>query len=86
MYLAISAWVVNAILVAEWKKEKMSVYYISHALTGAELNYPLIEKFAFALVLASRKFCAYFEVHKVIVLTDQPLKGSFTNLMHQGDY
>jgi len=38
------------------------VYYVSHALAGAEVNYPLIEKFAYALVMASRKLRPYLRL------------------------
>jgi len=51
------------------------VYYISHALPGAEMNYLLIEKFAYALVMASRKLRPYFEAHKILDLIDQPLRN-----------
>ena len=54
----------------ERAKEKILVYYVSHALLGAEVNYPLIEKFAYVLVLANQKLHPYFEAHKVVVLTD----------------
>ena len=43
------------------------MYYVSHALVGAEVNYPLIEKFACALVMASWKLSPYFEAHKILV-------------------
>jgi len=46
------------------------VYYVSHALAGAEVNYHFIEKFAYTLVMASRKLRLYFEAHKNLVLTD----------------
>jgi len=55
------------------------VYYASHALAGAELNYPLIEKFA-----ASRKLRPYFEAHKILVLTDQPLRNVLQKLDASG--
>ena len=42
-------------------------------MEGIEMNYPLIEKFAYALVMASRKLRPYFEAHKILVLIDQPL-------------
>jgi len=58
----------------------MSVYYMRYTLIGVELKYPLNEKFAYALVLASRKLCSYFKVHKATVLTDQPLKNVLQNL------
>jgi len=41
---------VSVVLVVEWNK---AVYDVSHSLEGAELNYPLIEKFAYSLVLAN---------------------------------
>ena len=47
---------------------------MSRPLAGAEVNYPLIEKFAYTLVMASRKLRPYFEAHKVTILIDQPLK------------
>jgi len=56
------------------------MYYISHALAGIEVNYPLIEKFAYALVMASRKVRPYFEAHKILVLTDQPLRNVLQKL------
>ena len=65
----------RAVLVVERAMEQILVYYVSHALAGAEVSHPLIEKFAYMLVMASRKLRPYFEVHKVAVLTDQPLKN-----------
>jgi len=56
------------------------VYYVSHALSRANVNYPLIEKFAYALVMASRKLWPYFNAHKIMVLTDQPLKNVLQRL------
>jgi len=46
------------------------VYYVSHVLAGIEMNYLLIEKFAYALVMASRKLRPSFEAYKIVVLTD----------------
>ena len=51
------------------------MYYVSQALAGPEVNYPLIAKFAYALVMASRKLRPHFEAHKILVLTNQPLKN-----------
>jgi ribonuclease HI len=38
-----------------------------------------LEKIAYAVVMATRKLKHYFEAHKVIVLTDQPLNDLFIN-------
>jgi len=84
LYLAVSEDAVSAILVAEWVKEPIPVYYVSHALAGAEMNYPPIEKFAYALVMASRKLRPYFEAHKILVLTDQPLRNVIQKLDASG--
>ena len=55
-------------------------YYASHTLAVAEMNDPLIEKFAYALVMASRKLRPYFEAHKILILTDQPLQNVLQKL------
>ena len=41
----------------------------------AKTNYPIIKKFAYALVMANRKLRPYLEAHKVVVLTSQSLKN-----------
>ena len=76
LYLAVSEHVVSAVLVAE----QIPVYYVSQALAGVEMIYPLIEKFAYALVMASRKLRPYFEAHKILVLTDHPLRNVLQKL------
>jgi len=60
------------------------MYYVRHALAGAEANYPLIKKFGFTLVMASRKLRSYFEAHKFMLLTDQPLKNVLQRLDASG--
>jgi len=54
LYLTASEHAVSAVLVVERAKKQILVYNISHTLAGAEVNYPLIEKFVYALVMASR--------------------------------
>jgi len=72
------------VLVVERTKEQIPVCYVSHTLVGMEVNYPLIEKFAYALVIANRKLRPYFEAHKILVLTDQPLKNILQRLDASG--
>jgi len=84
LYLAVSEQAISTVLVADRAKEQIPVYYVSHALTGAEINYPLIEKFACALVMANRNLRHYFKAHKIIVLTDPPLKNIFQRLDASG--
>ena len=38
------------------------------------MRYPRVEKLAFALIIASRKFRPYFQAHIILVMTDQPLQ------------
>ncbi|KAL0406547.1 UNVERIFIED_CONTAM: Retrovirus-related Pol polyprotein from transposon gypsy [Sesamum latifolium] len=47
-------------------------------LTGAEKRYTQIEKLALALVVLARKLRPYFQSHKVIVLTNYPLRHVMT--------
>ena len=55
IYPAILEHAVSAALIVKQAKEQLAVYYVSHALLGAEANYPIIEKFAYALVMTSWK-------------------------------
>ncbi|KAM6555169.1 hypothetical protein CsatB_015931 [Cannabis sativa] len=65
---------VSAVLVREEDRVQHPVYYVSKRLIGAECRYPLIEKLAYCLILASRKLRPYFQAHPIMVLTDQPLR------------
>ncbi|KAL0445859.1 UNVERIFIED_CONTAM: hypothetical protein Slati_1713800 [Sesamum latifolium] len=47
-------------------------------LQGAEKRYTQIEKLALALVVSARKLRPYFQSHKVIVLTNYPLRHVMT--------
>ena len=61
-------------LVKNEAKVQKPVYYVSKVLHGAGINYSVIEKFALALITASRKLRPYFQAHKIEVLIDQPLR------------
>jgi len=75
----------KAIVVGK-SKEQIIVYYVSHALVEAEIYYPLIEKFAYMLVMASRKLLPYFKAHKVTAFSDQPLKNVVQRLDAYGQH
>lgn len=70
----------SVILVVKRASDQILVYYMIHALVGAELSYSLIENVTYSLVLASRKLRHYFDAHKVTLLTDQPLKNVLQKL------
>ena len=74
LYLAVSLTAVNAALIREENRLQLPVYYISQAFQGAEARYPRIEKITFALIVASRKLCPYFQANPIIVMMDQPIK------------
>jgi len=53
-------------------------------LAEAAFNYLLIEKFAYALVLTSRKLHPYFEAYRITILTNQPLRNVLQKLDASG--
>ncbi|XP_056685738.1 uncharacterized protein [Spinacia oleracea] len=84
LYLAISEYALSAVLLTEKDGTQLPVYFVSQMLQNAELKYPTVEKFGFALFLASKKLRPYCLAHRLIVYTDQPLKRPFTNLEASG--
>jgi Reverse transcriptase (RNA-dependent DNA polymerase). len=73
LYLAASPVAVSAALIQETGSSQKPVYFVSEALQGAKLRYIEMEKLAYALVIASRKFKHYFQAHKVTVPSQYPL-------------
>ncbi|XP_015941178.1 uncharacterized protein LOC107466687 [Arachis duranensis] len=53
---------------------KHVVYFTSKVLQGPELRYQKLEKFAYALIVASRMLRPYFQAHTIKVQTNQPMK------------
>ncbi|KAL2252683.1 UNVERIFIED_CONTAM: Retrovirus-related Pol polyprotein from transposon opus [Sesamum indicum] len=74
LYLGVSEHAVSSVLVREEGGQQNPIYYVSKMLQGAELRYTEMEKLALALVVTARKLRPYFQSHKVIVLTNYPLK------------
>ncbi|KAH9768928.1 Ribonuclease H [Citrus sinensis] len=74
LYLAISKQATSSVLVREEEGKQHPVYYTSKALVDAETRYPLMEKWALALITAARKLRPYFQAHQIVVMTDQPLR------------
>ena len=84
LYLAVTPHAVSSALIREEGKIQKSVYYTSKALRGVEGRYPLIEKLAFAHIMASRKLRHYFQAHVINVMTDHPLKKAMNKLEAAG--
>ncbi|KAL2240906.1 UNVERIFIED_CONTAM: Retrovirus-related Pol polyprotein from transposon [Sesamum indicum] len=74
LYLAVSENTVSSVLVREFEGIQNPIYYVSKLLQGAKKRYSEMEKLALALVVTARKLRPYFESHKIIVLTNYPLK------------
>ncbi|KAL2243317.1 UNVERIFIED_CONTAM: Retrovirus-related Pol polyprotein from transposon [Sesamum indicum] len=74
LYLGVSENAVSSVLVKEEASNQNPVYYVSKMLQGAESRYSEMEKLALALVVTARKLRPYFQSHKVVVLTNHPLK------------
>ena len=84
LYLAVTPHAVSSALIREEEKIQKLVYYTSKALRGVEGRYPLIEKLAFALIMASRKLRHYFQAHVINVMTGHPFKKAMNKLEATG--
>lgn len=74
VYLSSSEKAIGAVLIKETDSGQQPVYYVSQVLKDPETRYPSIQKFAYALVMASRKLRHYFQGRDITVVTNQPLK------------
>ena len=84
LYLVVSLHVVSLALIREEGEIQKLVYYTSRVLRGAQGRYPLMEKLAFALIMASRKLRHYFQAHVINILTEHPLKKAMNKLEAAG--
>jgi len=80
LYLAVSPHAVSLVLITKERKVQKPMYYISHALRGAEGQYLMMEKLAFALTTTSRKLRHYFQAHIINVMTNHLLKKVMNKL------
>ena len=83
LYIATSSSAVSAALVEERTVEstlkQLPIYFVSEALNGSMLLYSEMEKMAYAVVMAARKLCHYFQSFKIKVPTYFPLRDMFEN-------
>ncbi|KAL2230476.1 UNVERIFIED_CONTAM: hypothetical protein Sindi_1642000 [Sesamum indicum] len=75
VYLVVSENAVSSALVREEEGVQSPIYYLSKMLQGAERRYAQIEKLALALVVTARKLRPYFQGHRIVVLTNHPLRN-----------
>ncbi|GJW52562.1 reverse transcriptase domain-containing protein [Tanacetum coccineum] len=74
MYLFPSQGAIGAVLMTKRDSIQTSVYFVSRALQGPELNYTPMEKLVLALVFAAKRLRRYFQAHPIAVITDQPIR------------
>ena len=67
LYAAASQTTISAVIVREEGNVQQPIYFVSRILLDAETRYSLIEKIAYAVVVAARKLKPYFDAHQVIV-------------------
>jgi ribonuclease HI len=84
LYIAMTAEVISAVLVRSDRGNHLPIYYLSRVLIGAEKNYSEIERTALCVINAARKLRPYFESHKIVVLTNQPLKQTLGKIETAG--
>ena len=80
MYLAVSPHAVSSALIKEEGKVQKPMYYTCRALRGAKGRYLMIEKLAFALIMASRKLRHYVQAYVINIMTDHLLKKVMNKL------
>ncbi|XP_017239647.2 uncharacterized protein LOC108212431 [Daucus carota subsp. sativus] len=81
LYLSAGTQAIGAALIREESGQQKPVYYVSQVLKDSETRYPNLEKFAFALITASRKLRHYFQGREIRIVTDQPLR----RIIHKPD-
>ncbi|KAI5338525.1 hypothetical protein L3X38_017796 [Prunus dulcis] len=74
IYLSISVTAVSSVLIRPRDSAEHPVHYVSKELQDVEVQYPDIEKLAFALVVSARRLRPYFQAHIINVLTNHPLR------------
>jgi hypothetical protein len=83
LYIAATGTTVSAVLVEERMEadslKQFSIYYVSEALSGSKLFYSVMEKMAYAVVMAKRKLQHYFYGHNILVPTAFPHRDMFEN-------
>ncbi|XP_011092649.1 uncharacterized protein LOC105172770 [Sesamum indicum] len=84
LYLAVSENAVSLVLVRDEGWSQNPIYYLSKMLQGAESRYSEMEKLTLTLVVTARMLRPYFQSHKVVVLTNHPLKHVISRLEASG--
>ncbi|GJX98811.1 reverse transcriptase domain-containing protein [Tanacetum coccineum] len=70
VYLSASHGAISAVLMTERGMVQTSVYFVSRALQGPELNYTPMEKLVLSLVFATKRLRRYFQAYPIMILAD----------------
>ncbi|VFQ72064.1 unnamed protein product [Cuscuta campestris] len=73
LYLAIADCAITTVIVREERGAQHPVYYVSKTLRDAELRYSRPEKAMLAVFWTAKRLTPYFQAHRIIVLTNEPL-------------
>ncbi|VFQ76023.1 unnamed protein product [Cuscuta campestris] len=73
LYLAIADCPIGTVIVREEHGAQHPVYYVSKTLRDAELRYSRLEKAMLAVFWTAKGLTPYFQAHRIVVLTNEPL-------------
>lgn len=75
IYLVVADREINLVLLREDElKVQQPIYYVSKALPRSELRYSMLENTTYTLVITAKKLAAYFQLHQIQILIDQPFR------------
>ena len=74
VYIVVAPLAVSLVLIRDDNGLQKLFYYVSKLLHEAEVRYLPLEKAILAVVHAMQKLPHYFQTHRVVVLTQLPLK------------
>ena len=70
LYLAVFNTTISLALFREEENVQKPIYYTTLEFQGAGASYLRMKKITFALLVAYRKLCLYFQAHSIVIMTD----------------
>ncbi len=74
LYLVVTKETISLVLVREEEGKQLPIYYTNQMLKGSKLNYPILEKVTYAVLIVATKLKPYFEAHTMKVRTNYLLR------------